>query len=136
MTEPVDCCSRCGLPIIGTPSYVLMECEEQPPKQPELWLCQPCMASLNRWLLHRQREAKDLAARSTRDGFRENPERQVRRRRTREWHENRLKQRMRKANIKEALSILQIVLVVGGLIGVFGAFVAIFMTSGQFIRKR
>jgi hypothetical protein len=54
MSESVEKCARCGLPLIGPVFQVHVECAELAPKRPELQLCQPCMESLNRWLLHRQ----------------------------------------------------------------------------------
>jgi hypothetical protein len=60
MTDPVSNCSRCGMPIVGPVFTVRMECVEVPPKQPELFLCLPCMESLNHWLLKRQHAARAI----------------------------------------------------------------------------
>jgi hypothetical protein len=40
--------------VIGPSLYVMMECDESPPRKPELLLCQPCRDSLYRWLNKRQ----------------------------------------------------------------------------------
>src|SRR6266702_2752646 len=58
MSESVEKCARCALPLIGPVFQVHVECAELPPKRPQLRLCQPCMESLNRWLHQRQTAAR------------------------------------------------------------------------------
>ncbi|MFO0907043.1 MAG: hypothetical protein U0794_01535 [Isosphaeraceae bacterium] len=127
MTESAQFCSRCGLEIMGAPSYILMECDEMPPKQPELWLCQPCMASLNRWLLQRQRTAKDEALERMRASSEESGA-PVRRRRSREFHEKRIQREMQSGRWKEALKIVRIAFVLGTILLVFIAVAAFVFT--------